>query len=281
MIEWNKKKWSLLLYILIGIIVAFLIIPICVNVLLGSKFNPTPFELNGTTSGWHNFWAVYLGALIGAIVPLIILYITIQNNNDENEHNRSLQIKTIKYQTKIAWINQLRDAIGYSQELLSFAIQDKYRLSKNQGESSTNQLSTELFDNANKVNRRFISVLWGTGEIEQKFLNFTANFCERYLCYIFDLEFLYNLADSITQDELKHKVAVYKTRRNSSTYSEKRIWHIIEERAYSTDVQDRTYYINEISKRYEFETFESKCLELLQYELTQANRIFNDTEQNK
>lgn len=275
--EWIKKKWTLLSLILIGLIVVFLIIPICVNLLLGSTFNPTPFELNGTTSDWHNFWAVYLGALIGASVPFMILYFTIQNNKSENDKNRKIQIDTIKYQTKIAWINQLRDAIGYSQELLSFVVTEKY----NQSKSSMYQLTAELFDNANKVKRRFISVLWGMDQVEQQFLNFTANFCERYLCFIFDLEFLYSLEDSITQDELKSKVSLYKKRKNSLKYSEKRIWYIIEERDCSTDVQDRTYYINEISKRYEFNTFESKCQELLKYELTQANKILNGTKQDK
>ena len=100
MISWTKKHWRNIL-ISIGIFCSiFLIIPIVVNIIIGSNFNPTPIKLHGTTSDWHNFLAVYFGALIGAAVPFIILYKTLQNNTKENKQNRSTQILLIKHQSE-------------------------------------------------------------------------------------------------------------------------------------------------------------------------------------
>lgn len=67
--------------------IALMAIPILVNYILGTA-PPDSFTLYGKTENWHNFWAVYLGALIGATVPFIILYKTLENNKTENEQNR-------------------------------------------------------------------------------------------------------------------------------------------------------------------------------------------------
>lgn len=100
MIEWVKKYWIKILIVTGLICLVFIIIPIVVNIIIGSDFNPTPFKLHGSTSDWHNFLSVYLGALIGATVPFIILYKTLQNNTIENKQNRSTQIMLIKHQSE-------------------------------------------------------------------------------------------------------------------------------------------------------------------------------------
>lgn len=100
MIEWVKKYWMKILIVIGLICLVFIIIPIVVNIIIGSDFNPTPFKLHGSTSDWHNFLSVYLGALIGATVPFIILYKTLQNNTIENKQNRSTQIMLIKHQSE-------------------------------------------------------------------------------------------------------------------------------------------------------------------------------------
>lgn len=204
-----------------------------------------------------------------------------ESNHAENEQNRKIQIRILKYENQVSWINLLRDAIGYAQECLSFAVQDKYRQIKNSNEKSCGNLTNELFENGNKVKRKFVALLYGRGSYEEEFLNFIDNFCKRYWCYIFDLDFLYSLGDSINQESMKSKVDEYKTRHNSLSYANKRIWYIIEQQTYGTNTEDFTHYINEICKRYEFEAFENRCLELLRYELNQADIILNGTEQNK
>ena len=58
MIKWTKKHWKKFIAVVCIICVVFLIIPIAVNIIIGSDFNPTPIELNGSTSDWQNFLAV-------------------------------------------------------------------------------------------------------------------------------------------------------------------------------------------------------------------------------
>ena len=98
--SWIKKYWKKVLAVFAIISLVFIVIPIAVNIIIGSDFNPTPIELNGSTSDWHNFLAVYLGALIGATVPFIILYKTLQNNTKENKQNRTTQVLLIKHQSE-------------------------------------------------------------------------------------------------------------------------------------------------------------------------------------
>ena len=50
MIMWTKKHWKKIIAVVGIISLVFLIIPIAVNIIIGSDFNPTPIELNGSTS---------------------------------------------------------------------------------------------------------------------------------------------------------------------------------------------------------------------------------------
>lgn len=85
-----KKTLKYIGYIFVFILiagVALILIPLIINIILGTV-PPKSFTLYGETADWHNFWAVYLGALIGATVPFIILYKTLKNNIAENKQNR-------------------------------------------------------------------------------------------------------------------------------------------------------------------------------------------------
>lgn len=202
-------------------------------------------------------------------------------NEDENNQNRLVQIRLLSYQNKISWINQIRDAIIYSQELFTFAIQDKLLHQSETDIDFNGQMMSELFENGNKVKRRFVTILYGTGAYEDNFLDFINSFCRRYWCYLFDLELFYDIKKCTNSDVLKSKVVSYKQRKNKNTseYSTDRIWHIIEERNYGIDSQDLSFYINELSKRYPFQDFEDRCLKLIKYEINAANDILNGTKE--
>ena len=264
-----KYRWVIILIFLLPIIANFIV--------LFPAFSP----IAGESKDWLNFFAVYFSGIITAFVSFWILYTTIQSNTKENQKNRDIQTNVIKYQTKIAWINQLRSAIVYAQENLSSALQNKYIKLKEKNEDSFNQLTSELFENANSVKRQFVNILYGCGIYEDDFITFVDSFCKRYICYLLDLEFLFSIDYSITQEQLKNRVDDYKKISHSLLRSNRRIWFIIEEHAYGTKCQDFSYYVNEISKRYEFQDFEKRCLELLKYELENAKKILNGTEQDK
>lgn len=96
----NKLKY--LFYTVIGfiiLVVTFIGVPLLVNSILGTA-TPNSFTLYGKTEGWHNFWAVYLGALIGSTIPFIILYKTIKANERINNENIRAQRLLVKFQAE-------------------------------------------------------------------------------------------------------------------------------------------------------------------------------------
>lgn len=265
------KKYKLIIIILI-------LIPVVLSI---ACYFSVPFFNEAGSSAWLGFWGGYIGSTIMAGVTLYVLHTQLTQNHQENEENRHIQINTIKYQTKIAWINQLRKVITYSQENLTFSVQYIYEPRMAADKNSINQVTMELFENANKVKREFVTVLYGCGEYEDAFITFLDSFCKRYLCYLFDLEFLYCIEVSTTPNLLKKRVAEYQKREHTFIRKNKRLSAIIEERCYRTENEDLAYYANELIKRYEFEDFESKCLELLKYEFKIANDLLNGTKQDK
>lgn len=257
-----------------AIIIVLILIPIVLGV---ACYYSVPFFNKAGSSAWLSFWGGYIGSTIMAGVTLYVLHAQLEQNHQENEENRLIQINTIKYQTKIAWINQLRTVITYSQENLAFSVQNVYEQQMVADKTSINQITMNLFENANKVKREFVTVLYGCGEYEDAFITFLDSFCKRYLCYLFDLEFLYGIDNSITPSLLKDRVAEYQKMKHTSIRHSKRLSSIIEERCYGTENEDFAYYVNELIKRYEFEDFELKCLELLKYEFKTANDLLNGT----
>lgn len=261
----KKYKW---------IIITLILIPVALSI---ACYFSVPFFNEAGSSAWLSFWGGYIGSTIMAGVTLYVLHAQLKQNHQENEKNRIIQINTIKYQTKIGWINQLRNVINYSQENLNFSAQNIYAQRTVMDKNSINQITADLFENANKVKREFVTVLYGCGEYENAFITFLDSFCKRYLCYLFDLEFLYRIDNSITPSLLKDRVVEYQQREHTSIRHNKRLSAIIEERCYGTKNEDFTYYANELTKRYEFEDFESKCIELLKYELKTAKDLLNET----
>lgn len=82
----------------------------------------------GKDTDWLSFWGGYLGALVSAIVAFVILWITYNQNKQENKNNRELQIKTIEYQQQRDWLNQMR--IACTEYVSSFYSKNFERLCK-------------------------------------------------------------------------------------------------------------------------------------------------------
>ena len=61
---------------------------------------------------WIGFWGSYLGAILSASAAFYILHVQRKDNINENEQNRQLQLSVLKYQQKIVWLNDLRNALA-------------------------------------------------------------------------------------------------------------------------------------------------------------------------
>lgn len=94
------------------LILALLILsPIIVNIILGI---PSICTVNGDINGWLGFY----GSLVGAIIPMFILYRTRQWNKVDNYETRNMQHKVLQYQAKRVWFEEFKKQLDDNYRLL-------------------------------------------------------------------------------------------------------------------------------------------------------------------
>ena len=102
-----KKYWW-------GILIA-VFAPIVINYIL---LIPTIGPVVGDNTHWLSFWGSYLAALIPSAGAFLILYLQREDNHQENEQNRQLQINILKYQQEMQWLNEKKEIlIGFALSL--------------------------------------------------------------------------------------------------------------------------------------------------------------------
>ena len=285
----SKLKYSI--YALIGLIILAGImigVPLLVNTIIGMP-TPNSFTLHGKTEGWHNFWAVYLGAIIGAIVPFIILYTTIQSNKVENKRNRDIQINTIKYQTKISWINKLKDVLIHVIDAFDENIA-RDLLSQFKEHSKYQDFSSFYFKSEEKIKLASFSIetilLGCTNPIETQFMDIFRDFRFRYQFYIDDVIFLlqypnnYKNPENIDNTEyFKKELLKYKKRSlKRENGNPERIWEIAEKYDFKL-ISKRDDILQELFRWADTHFFKIKCKELLHAEYKIAESLLkNGTE---
>lgn len=294
MMKWNTEKWSRILFIFIGIIVVFIVIPICVNLIIGSSFNPTPFELCGTTSDWHNFWSVYLGALIGATVPFIILYKTLHNNKVQNEENRKLQLNSIAYQTQMQWVNTLKNAIQEITDAFNNLWLDEiYLLYRETNDSNSYQnyhlILGKLKEICNRVNRASdnirLTIVGKKDDEEIDLANRFEELRERYCDLISDLSALtlisfHNGTDDYLMTHFEKELNEHKSKCTSVEDDSHRLWSIAAKHK-NLLKKKRTVIVEELIKSYHSKFIYDWCYQFIEYETNKAENILNGTEQDK
>lgn len=95
-----KKYWW-------GILIA-VFAPIVINYIL---LIPTIGPVVGDNTHWLSFWGSYLAALIPSAGAFLILYLQREDNHQENEQNRQLQINILKYQQEMQWLNEKKEIL--------------------------------------------------------------------------------------------------------------------------------------------------------------------------
>ena len=106
----NKLKCWQWILIGLGVLFLFLGIPCAVNSLLLEDEWFDVVGYNETSRAWLGFWGGYLGSIISAGVAFIILNKQLNNNHDENERNRTIQLKVIEHQQETEWLKIMRKA---------------------------------------------------------------------------------------------------------------------------------------------------------------------------
>ena len=98
-----KYKW----YIIAGLLLMILA-PVIINKIL---LMPIITDIVGDNTNWLSFWGSYLGAIISFAIAFIVLFVQREDNHNENEQNRQLQINALKYQQQRQWLDSLGKAM--------------------------------------------------------------------------------------------------------------------------------------------------------------------------
>lgn len=278
----KKYWWALVLVILF---------PPVINLII-SRPTPCFMPIVGESKDWLNFFAVYFSSIIAAFVSFFILYKTIQSNNNENEKNRDIQTKVIKYQTKIAWINNLKEAINQVIDAIDESIARDF-ISKFKEKSREQDFSAIYFKAEDKLKSASFSletVLLGCNEpIETEFLDIFREFKIRYQLYIDDVIFLlqypnnFKNPDKLPNTEyFKREILRYKSNSpKKDGINPERLWEIAEKYEYKL-ISKRDEILHDLFRWADSYLFKQKCKELLYAEYKIAESLLlDDTKQDK
>jgi len=97
----RKHRGKLFVLVIVVVIVLF---PILLNLITTTQ--SLVQNIAGKTNDWIQFWGSYAGSLITSGIALVILFMQMKQNHQENERNRKLQ----QYQQKMQWLNDMRTA---------------------------------------------------------------------------------------------------------------------------------------------------------------------------
>lgn len=104
----GKNSWSFIKEFLKaywGAILIVIIAPVLINYLI---LKPAFFNFVGKDTDWLGFWGTYIGAVLSSVIAFYVLYKQLEQNHNENENNRQLQISVLEYQQKMYWLNMLK-----------------------------------------------------------------------------------------------------------------------------------------------------------------------------
>lgn len=274
----KKHNKGLIAVIAILIIVGF---PIVINMIaICPAFWPD--YVAGTGQGvWVNFFAVYSGSLIGALVSFYILSKTIKNNQNENEANRidnkneneknREQLKAVfKYQVDRDVLNTVRQSLAiYVQSLNILELGYIANYPKERVKSTLLEIKNICANAICNYNLLELALLEYEDKREKEFKGVLKQFHYEYVGLINDfgwlLDFyLYNRRECDGKEEvLKYKD---KEDRNGFFYNEKkRIWSIIDEGNYNI-FEDAAYLMNELLDRLDYSSITDEIKDFIKYE---------------
>lgn len=90
-------------------IVLIIVLPILINLII---ICPSFFKVGGRPNDWLTFFGGYIGCIISASVPFVILYKTIRNNEMENKANRQLQVNILTAELAQSRLNDIRNILS-------------------------------------------------------------------------------------------------------------------------------------------------------------------------
>lgn len=275
------KSFNKYVAILIAIIVYFTL-PFFINVAVGWD-NPTHFTVAGDDKTWISFWAVYLSGLI----PFIILYFTIRNNNSQNEYNRSLQLNSLSYQI---YLNRVADYKSAISEVLSImnktTIDELVSIIKSGNLKKREPFVKDILDKLNLATNKF-RIIFATSldEVENKFKLEYEDIRLIFSDILKDILWVsfQGIADSFGNSELDTfhmNLAAYKRNFPIESSDKHRVWSIVAKSELESETFPYTI-IDRLSSCDISSLFYNKAMNFIKYENNKALEILNGTKHDK
>lgn len=255
-----KKYWCIF-----PLLIIFTIIPIVINwLMLKSTF----------VEVYNGDWLSFLGAYLGAIVPFIILFFTIKNNNSQNQKNRETQSKYIKCQVDYERLDKLNASFsGYlcalnQMELGLIAYQAKY-----EPIASRNKVETILKQADQAFEFLKLSLILFDDDKSYKLKDYLANFQNEYIAIIPDLCFIINsYAPGSPNENLDNLI-------NQNQSVNKRIIEIIKKGGYDIKI-NQADVMYDLVMGLDFENLEKEITEFILYEKIKIDRQMDTIKQD-
>lgn len=282
---------------LIPIIIKYILYPVLIIILLlnvlmllRGLYHIIPgYEIIGNNSESNKFFSFWIDifAVAASTGMIIVTAKSIKRNSQENENNRKLQIDAIEYQTKIEWVNKLKDGIAIYLESINDDVHIKfateYNNIDNKEEINFIELINKLISEANQAKLKLGTLFIGI--VDSKTTEFEIElqkYYDRYHDLLMDLQYFFSIKKLWFREEFIENLLEYKntqTKLNPNNSGSNRIWEIIKELDYN--INNKNEYLRILMQRYNIQSFRVECVKYIQNEVLKANNILHVTEQDK
>lgn len=262
--------------------VVLIFVPIGINYLVLSP-TPEPFELADPSNGWLNFFAVYYGSVITAIVSFVVLYTTIKNNHKENNTNRQLQTAILKYQINKDKNNAIKELFArYIYSLDYFGIKSLAKTFDNNKQAFFYSIRQLLENTSIAYQMLEFNLNDFKEDKERQFIDRVKTFRISYNELLMDLIWMlqpYNLkgTDEENRDIYIEQLRECEAKASDSNKGTNRIWHIAQQ--YDYRIKDNSHkIINECIDKFDFRAIEKIANDLFEYEKSKNEALINISE---
>jgi hypothetical protein len=259
--------------------VVLIFVPIGINYLVLSP-TPEPFELADPSNGWLNFFAVYYGSVITAIVSFVVLYKTIKNNHKENNTNRQLQTAILKYQINKDKNNAIKELFArYIYSLDYFGIKSLAKTFDNNKQAFFYSIRQLLENTSIAYQMLEFNLNDFKEDKERQFIDRVKIFRISYNELLMDLIWMlqpYNLkgTDEENRDIYIEQLRECEAKASDSNKGTNRIWHIAQQ--YDYRIKDNSHkIINECIDKFDFRAIEKIATDLFDYEKSKNEALIN------
>ena len=271
-------KWKFILLFFV-IIIILLAVPVSINYLI---LNPTPegFRVADPSNGWLNFFAVYFGSVITALVSFVVLHRTIKNNHKENENNRKLQTAILKYQVNKDKINNTKELFArYIYSLDYFGIKSLAKTFDNNKRAYFGSIR-QLMENTSIAFQMLDFELADFKDPKEKQYKDSINtFRFRYNDLLMDLLWMlqpYNLkgTDDENREAYIERLNECQAQTTDTENDINRIWNIIPK--YDYKVKENCHkIINDCINGFDFKSIETIANDFFEYEKNKNETLIN------